>query len=76
MTDLEYTQTGAFTRFYPNTPAGRLVWNELAKNDGVAAVLNFQADSVLRQIRSAGYTVKKAAKVKMTNEEILKELEA
>lgn len=75
MTDLEYTKGKMFTRFMPNTPAGETVWRELAKNDGVAAVLNFEADSVLRQIRSAGYTVKKAGKPDMTVDEILKELE-
>lgn len=74
MTDLEYIKGKMFTRFMPNTPAGETVWREMAKKDGVAAVLNFEADSVLRQIRSAGYTVSKAKKPDMTDDQILQEL--
>lgn len=59
MTDISYTQCGLFTRFYPESPEGESVWRELAKNDGVAAVLNTHAASVIAQIKRAGYTVKK-----------------
>lgn len=74
MADLEYTQYGMFTRFFPNTPAGEAVWREMAKQDGVAAVMNFEAKKVIRQIRNAGYSVSKAKKPDMSIDEILAEL--
>ena len=62
MTDIEYIKDGMFTRFFPNTPAGENAWREMAKEDGVAAVLNNQAKSVIYQLRKAGYIVAKAKK--------------
>jgi hypothetical protein len=75
MTDLEYTNDGMFTRFIPNTPAGENAWREMAKDDGVAAVLNNHAKAVISQLRKAGYTVAKAKPVKQSIESILAELE-
>ncbi len=72
--DIEYANHGLFTRFYPNTTAGEDVWREMAKQDGVAAVLSFEARKVIKQIRSAGYTVSKAKKPDMSIEQILEEL--
>jgi len=62
MTDLEYIKDDMFTRFMPNTPAGEDAWREMAKEDGVAAVLNIHAKSVISQLRKAGYKVAKAKK--------------
>jgi hypothetical protein len=62
MTDIEYRKDGMFTRFIPNTPAGVDAWREMAKADGVAAVLNTHAKSVISQLRKAGYIVAKAKK--------------
>lgn len=74
--DLEYTNGGMFTRFYPNTPAGEDAWREMAKEDGVAAVLSIHSKNVISQLRNAGYTVKKAAPVTQTIDDILAELGA
>jgi len=75
--DITYKQDGMFTRFYAETEAGNVIWNEMAKQmDGVAAVLNFEAAGVIAQIRKAGYKVAKAKLPEMTIEEILAELEA
>lgn len=75
--DLTYSQDGMFTRFYPETEAGREAWNTMAENDGVAAVLNHHAKSVLRQLRKAGYSVAKAKPVTEADmDAILAELEA
>lgn len=72
--DLEYTTSGLFTRFYPNTAAGEVAWLEMQK-DGVAAVFIPHGDMVIAQLRRAGYSVAKAKPVKQTIDEILKELE-
>lgn len=72
--DIEYSNHGLFTRFYPNTPAGESVWREMAKNDGVAAVLSFEAKKVIAQIRAAGYSISKAKKPAQSIDQILTEL--
>lgn len=75
MNDLTYTQDGMFTRFIPETAAGESVWNTMAEQmGGVAAVLNFEANKVIQQIRSAGYKVEKAKKFTGNIDDILKEL--
>jgi hypothetical protein len=79
MNDLEYINTGLFTRFMPNTPAGEDAWREMAKEDGVAAVLTIHAPSVIAQLKKAGYTVRKAKKACAPSaqeiDELLAELE-
>lgn len=74
MIDIEYTTTGLFTRFIPNTPAGEDAWREMARDDGCAAVLNIHAKNVIGQLRSAGYKVAKAKKTTQSIDEILVEL--
>lgn len=71
MTDLTYTTDGLFTRFFPVTVAGEDTWREMAKEEGVAAVLNHPAKDVISQLRAAGYSVNKAKKpAKVTPQEI------
>lgn len=72
--DIEYSTYGMFTRFYPNSPAGESVWREMAKKDGVAAVLNFEAKKTIAQIRAAGYSVARAKKPTQSIDQILAEL--
>lgn len=77
MTDITYTQDKMFTRFYPETEAGHNLYNQIAEqNNGVAAVLNFEASRVIYQIRAAGFKVAKAKKVTMSDSELLAELVA
>jgi len=78
MTDLTYIQDDMFTRFIPASDAGENIWRQLAaQNDGVAAVFNHHAKSVIAQIRKAGYSVAKSKPVKDSEiEDILRELEA
>ena len=76
MVDIEYVNTGLFTRFMPNTPAGEDAWRVMAKDDGVAAVLAIHAKSVIAQLRSAGYSVAKAKKPTQSIDDILAELGA
>lgn len=60
--DLTYWRDSMFTRFLPNTHAGETAWDEMAKEDGVAAVFRHQEAATLRQLRAAGYTVAKEPK--------------
>ena len=77
MTDLTYTQDNMFTTFYAETKAGEDVWNQAAAQmNGVFKVLNFQLDTVLYDIRKAGYTVRKAKKQNVDIDSLLIELEA
>lgn len=58
--DLTWTQLGAFTMFMPETPAGREAWTALAaESDGTGKFLNHQAPAIKKQLRAAGYTVRK-----------------
>ena len=74
--DLEYRNDGLFTRFMPNTPSGEDAWKAMAKDDGVAAVLNIHAKNVIAQLRRSGYTVAKAKPTQESIDDILKALEA
>lgn len=74
--DLTYRDDGMFVRFYAETPAGADAWRELAREDGVAAVLAPHLPAVLRQLRSAGYSVRRAARVKVSDDALLRELGA
>lgn len=76
MNDLSYLTTGMFTRFIPNTTAGEDAWRVMTASDGGGAVLTLHLQSVLRQLRKAGYSVGKAAPVKMSVDELLAEMEA
>jgi hypothetical protein len=61
--DLTYSCTdGIWTRFYPNTAAGTEAWGVMAAadTDGVVAFSQLQVPDVLRQLKAAGLTVRKA----------------
>ncbi len=74
MPDLEYINTGLFTRFIANTPEGEDAWRVMAKETGNAAVLTIHAKNVIQQLRVAGYNVKKARKPTQSMDDILAEL--
>lgn len=75
--DLEYRKNGLFTFFIPNTKDGESAWRELSdQTNGTGKVFTFHFDSVLRQLRRAGYSVRKAPEVKESIKDILKELSA
>lgn len=65
-----------FTTFYPESKEGEMVWKEIAeKMNGVAKVLNFEANAIIQQIRNAGYIVKKAPRPTESINDILNELD-
>ena len=58
--DLTYMSRGMFTTFMPNTLEGVTAWQELAKQtDGTSKVPSAHAAATARQLRAAGYTVRK-----------------
>jgi len=75
MTDITYTSDSLFTTFYPESKAGETAWREIANQmQGVAKVLNQHREATLYQLRKAGYKVKKAKPVKISDDELLAEL--
>jgi len=75
--DLEYTNDGMFTRFIPNTPQGESAWRHMHDHLGhVPVILNIVAPQVIKQLRDAGYTVRKAKPepMGMTDSQLLAEL--
>ena len=75
--DLEYTTDGLWTRFIPNTKAGEGAWYRIAElTDGSGAILTMHLPDVLRQLRAAGYSVRKArVTLSPDTDELLAELE-
>ena len=75
--DMTYRRDGIFTRFYAETPAGEEAWRAMADQcGGVAAVLGCQEADTVRQLRAAGYTVRKAKPHDISIDELLAELDA
>lgn len=76
MTDLETHDEGLFTCFLPNTEAGRAAWRVLAADDGSGKVLTIHAESVIRQLRQAGYSVGRRKPCAADLDALLAELES
>jgi len=70
--DLTYSTSGLFTRFFPETEAGKVAWYQMNAEDGGDIIYTTHLPNVLAQLQSAGYTVGKAAPV---SEEMLAMLE-
>ncbi|NBN62062.1 hypothetical protein [Pannonibacter tanglangensis] len=62
MADLVYIEDGFWTRFAPVTDAGDRAWSAMAAayGNGCVAVPPHHVQSVMQQLRDAGYTVEKA----------------
>ena len=79
--DLFYLKQGLFTSFIPATSAGDHAWRAIAaQTGGTGKVFTAQLQSVLGQLRNAGYSVKMETKkskkqIKMEINSILEELE-
>ena len=78
MTDFNYTESDFFTMLMPNNDEAVVVYNEIAGHfDGVARFPSYMKPDIFKQIKDAGYTIRKARKIsdkEMDN--ILAELEA
>lgn len=59
-TDIFYKDEGLFTSFIPESDAGISLWKQLAEHtDGTGKVFTIHAESTIKQMRDAGYTVRK-----------------
>lgn len=76
-TDINFYRDGMFTNFVPNTEQGENVIRQMLEQSGATKVLSIHADSVIRQIKAAGYSVRKLSKAHKTPslDEIFNELE-
>jgi hypothetical protein len=73
--DLTYSTDGMFVTFYAETDAGQNARNTMAEtNEGCGCFYTWQKDSVIKQLRDAGYIVHKAKKSKGLTEKQLNEL--
>ena len=74
--DITYIRDGMFTTFMPDSKEGVTVYKDLIEqNNGSDKVFNSHSKNVIKQIRSAGYIVKKAPKSTITLEDCFKEME-
>lgn len=65
MADFTYTRDGMFTALLPENDAAVRAWNELAaETDGTGKVFNHHFPQLRAALKRAGFTVKKARKVK------------
>lgn len=72
MTDITYSNEGLFTCFYAESRDGDALMSQIvAQNEGSNKILSIHAKSVIAQIRKAGYKVKKAKKVTMSDSDLL-----
>lgn len=70
--DITYTVDGMFTRFYPETDAGKKAWNAMNTPETPnACIPTMHLKNVLSQLRIAGYSVGKAKPVKVSDDELL-----
>jgi hypothetical protein len=69
--DLTYTITGMFVRFFPETADGQKAWAEMAKECEGGVIYACHLDSTLKQLRDAGYRVTKSRPAKKLDDEAL-----
>ena len=75
-TDLNYTTDGFFIMLVPNTKDGEYIWNEVAKAfDGVAKFPVHMKAGIFKQIKDAGYSIRKKRKSNKNLDQILSELD-
>ena len=77
MIDLTYHNQGIFTLFIPESKAGEDAWRQIAQHtSGTGKILSIHLDSILSQLRLAGYKVRKGSAPSSSIDSILAELEA
>ena len=76
-TDLNYITDGFFITLLPNTKDGEKIYNQIANAfGGFAKFPVHMKDSIFWDIKNAGYTIRKARKVKTDINKIFGELDA
>jgi hypothetical protein len=61
--DLTYSNQGLFTAFYPESPAGEKVWQQIAsQTDGTGKIFTIHLKYALKQLGKAGFKIAKTKK--------------
>jgi len=61
--DLTYLNQGLFTAFFPESPAGDKVWQEIAsQTDGTGKIFTIHLKNTLKQLKKAGFKIAKTKK--------------
>lgn len=72
MPDLTYRTDGLFTSFYPETEAGHAAWLQIFnQTDHTGKVMAWQTEDTIRQLRKAGYSVRRAPPIEMDDDALL-----
>lgn len=67
-TDLTYLNQGLFTAFFPDSPAGEKVWQEIAsETNGTGKIFTMHLKNTLKQLRKAGFKITQAKKITKSN---------
>lgn len=67
-TDLTYLNQGLFTAFFPDSPAGEKVWQEIAsETNGTGKIFTMHLKNTLKQLRKAGFKITQAKKTTKSN---------
>ena len=75
MTDLNYTSDGYFITLYANNNQGAYIYDEIARAfDGIAKFPIHMKESIFKQIKDAGYTIRKERKSSQSIDDILAEV--
>lgn len=76
MIDFTYINDGLFVTIMPETPQAEAFWNEqiAPQTNNSGKVLTIHFAQVAAQLRSQGYSIRKATKSKETDEDLLKSL--
>ena len=76
MPDLNYISDGFYITLIANTKDGEYIYNEIASAfGGVAKFPQHMKPSIFKQIKDAGYSVRKARKPNVSMNDVLKGLE-
>lgn len=73
--DLTYLKTGLFTTFFAESKGGEIAYKEMIEQNKSPKILTRDLKNVLHQLKTAGYTVRRAKKSNLSIEDIFKELD-
>ena len=71
MPDFEYTTDGLFAHIMPASEPGKRQWNELAAQGFNGKVIVLQFAQFCADLKAAGYTIRKARPVRISDEDLL-----
>lgn len=73
-TDIEYISDSLFVSFMPVSDEGKEVWTQMLAQSGTTKFPFYQLPDIKRQLKNAGYTVRKGRLTKKSDSQLLAEL--